>query len=243
MSSILETDQHLLQLLNAANITTIDGVIRTMESVDRLLPDSDGLKWFNRLYLLVTNEVKANPSLSPWKNEPWLTHLDMKFAAFYFTAIRKALTQVHDVPKSWQALFESRHLAGIERVQFALAGMNAHINHDLALALTEVDADFHLTPSLSSPEHDDYERVNLFLEEVVPSALEFLATGIIGLIAESTGHLGQLLAIWNIRKARDLAWEFSGHLRILPGFAKNSALSIQDKLTGALGHSLLRPMK
>ena len=25
-----------------------------MESIDQLLPDGDGLKWFNRLYLMVT---------------------------------------------------------------------------------------------------------------------------------------------------------------------------------------------
>jgi hypothetical protein len=32
-------------------------------------------------------------------------------------------------------LAERRATAGIEPVQFALAGMNAHINHDLPLAL------------------------------------------------------------------------------------------------------------
>jgi hypothetical protein len=117
--------------------------------------------------------------------------------------------------------------------------MNAHINHDLALALIQINAELQGTPNLSSPEHSDYERINGLLEDVLPAALEFLATGILGLMAESTGKIGQLLAIWNVRAARDLAWDFSDHLENLPDFARSAALTMQDKLTGALGRSLL----
>ncbi len=53
--------------------------------------------------------------------------------------------------------------------------MNAHINHDLALALLQTDDELHPTPALQSPEHDDYEQVNGLLEAVLPSALNFLA--------------------------------------------------------------------
>jgi len=43
----------------------------------------------------------------------------------------------------------------VDRIQFALAGMNAHIDHDLALALLQTDGELHLTLKLQSPEHDD----------------------------------------------------------------------------------------
>ena len=39
------------------------------------------------------------------------------------------------MPTAWQPLFERRADPGIEPIQFALAGMNAHINHDLPLAV------------------------------------------------------------------------------------------------------------
>ena len=71
------------------------------------------------------------------------------------------------------------------------------------------------------------------------SALQVLATGIRREIAQDTGKIGQLLAIWNVRVARDLAWDFADHLRNLGGIAREFALIAQDKLTGALGRSLL----
>jgi hypothetical protein len=234
------TDQELLEIVAGPASVTIDDVIQRMEKIDALLPVDDGLKWFNRLYLYVTSDVKLQHSQDLWKNPPWLTRLDVIFAGFYFAAVDSAIRQTGAAPKSWQALFESRHQQGIDRIQFALAGMNAHINHDLALALLQVDAEFHRIPGQTSPEHDDYERVNGLLEEVMPAALTFLATGILGLVAESTGKIGQLLAIWNVRAARDLAWDFSGHLHSLPGIGRNVALTMQDKITGALGRSLLR---
>jgi Family of unknown function (DUF5995) len=234
------TDQKLLAIVAGPVPVTIDDVIQQMEKIDNLLPADDGLKWFNRLYLYVTTDVKLHHSQDLWENPSWLTRLDVIFAGFYFAAVESAIRQTGAAPKSWQVLFESRHQPGIDRIQFAFAGMNAHINHDLALALLQVDAEFHSTPGHASPEHDDYERVNGLLEEVMPTALLFLATGILGLVAESTGKIGQLLAIWNVRAARDLAWDFSGHLHSLPVIARNVALTMQDKITGALGRSLLR---
>ena len=144
-----------------------------------------------------------------------------------------------NVASSWKALFEARFRPGIERIQFALAGMNAHINHDLALALLETDTELDLIPGKRRPEHDDFEHVNGLLETVLPKALEFLATGILGELAEDTGKIGRLLAIWNVRAARDLAWDFADYLRSLTGIARSSALTAQDQVTGALGRSLL----
>ncbi len=120
--------------------------------------------------------------------------------------------------------------------------MNAHINHDLSLALLETDDELHLTPGLNSPQHDDFEKVNGLLEAVLPSALRVLATGILGEIAQDTGKIGHLLAIWNVRVARDLAWDFADHLRTLHGVSRQLALTVQDKVTGALGRSLLIPV-
>jgi hypothetical protein len=240
MSPIPANDLKLFEIVGGPAPETIDDVMQRMESIDKLLPNDDGLKWFNRLYQFVTNEVKLHHSTDAWKDAPWLMRLDVLFARLYFTAITESIGQSSATPKSWQALFESRHQKGIDRIQFALAGMNAHINRDLALALMQVDEEFHRSPGRSSPEHADYERVNGLLEEVMPRALEFLATGILGLVAESTGKIGQLLAIWNVRAARDLAWDFSDHLQHLPGFSRSFALSMQDKVTGALGRSLLR---
>ena len=57
-------------------------------------------------------------------------------------------------------MFEARYRTGIDRIQFALAGMNAHINRDLALALLATNAELNIVPAPCSPESDDYQAVN-----------------------------------------------------------------------------------
>src|SRR6185312_1067375 len=44
----------------ARPVTTIPDVIASLEAIDALLPDTDGLKWFNWLYLTVTKAVDLN---------------------------------------------------------------------------------------------------------------------------------------------------------------------------------------
>jgi Family of unknown function (DUF5995) len=230
--------QQLFDLVTRASVASIADVIATMQAIDQLLPGNDGLKWFNLLYLKVTQAVDGQPAQA-WKDPAWLARLDIVFAGFYFRAIASWIQNSPDVPSSWRALFQARFQSGIDRIQFALAGINAHINHDLALALLETDAELSLVPSFTSPEHDDYESVNGLLEAVLPQALQFLATGIVGELAQDTGKIGRLLAIWKVRAARDLAWDFADHLRPLQGIARDTALAIQDQITGVVGRSLL----
>ena len=235
------SDGAVLQVLLGSNVAAIADVISTMKAIDRLLPGNDGLKWFNLLYLNVTQQVQNQPSASGWQDPAWLGRLDVVFARLYFNALTGWLQGAGNVPASWKVLLKSRFAHNVDRIQFALAGMNAHINHDLALALLQTDADMKVIPHLGSPQHNDYERVNSLLESVLPTALQFLATGILGELAQDTGKIGRLLAIWNVSAARDLAWEFAHHLRSLPNLNRTLALAAQDQITGVLGRSLLLP--
>src|SRR5215831_5568215 len=159
-----QSDEALLQLIEAAAPASIDEVVSLMQQVDEILESQDGLKWFNLLYLMVTKEIGNHPPANGWAATAWVTRLDIVFAGLYFEAVADFLGKRGPVPSSWQALFEARFRTGIERIQFALAGMNAHINHDLALALLQTDQEIHQNLDHSSPEHADYERVNTLLE-------------------------------------------------------------------------------
>jgi hypothetical protein len=233
-------NQNPLQIVADPKPTTIDDVIDRMNRLDSVLPGSDGLKWFNWLYLLVTRSVKNAPPAAGWKNPQWLTRLDVVFANLYFAAIKSAVSGIGATPKSWQALFEARQNPAVDRIQFALAGINAHINRDLSLALLQTDSELGIVPGPSSPEHDDFEHVNRLLAAVLPEALHTLATGIVGETIQDTGKIGRLLAIWDVRAARNLAWDFANHLRNLRGVTRDFALAAQDQLTGALGRTVLR---
>jgi hypothetical protein len=243
MPDLSPLDQQLLNLVSVVpQPATIPAVVTLMMSIDSLLPGDDGLKWFNKLYLQVTQAIDQQPAAN-WSDPAWLTQLDVVFAGYYFSAVAEFLNQSPTTPSAWEALLEARSKPNIDRIQFALAGMNAHINHDLALALVETGTQTNIQPTLLSPEHDDYQRVNGILSQLLPTVLTDLATGVLGGLAEDTGKVGQLLAIWDVAAARDVAWTFAGYLQDLPEAARPAALLVQDKLTGLAGRGLLLPLQ
>jgi hypothetical protein len=163
--AVAAEDQALYAVVSAQALATIDAVIAVMQQIDGVLADTDGLKWFNRLYLTVTQQVDLHGG---WKDATWLLALDVIFAGMYLTAVKGCLDGGADTPSSWRALMDARRTPGIDRIQFALAGMNAHINRDLALALLATDAQQNVIPAMDSPQHVDYEAVNGLLSAVMP---------------------------------------------------------------------------
>jgi hypothetical protein len=236
--TVSAADQALFQIVSGPEATTVDEVLAKMQQIDGVLADNDGLKWFNRLYMMVTEEVDLRPA-STWKDAVWLDRLDVVFAGLYFKAVASFVSQSADAPNAWDALMEARFRGGIDRVQFALAGMNAHINHDLALALIATNQESNINPNRLSPQYVDYDAVNQLLRDVTPRALNVLATGILGQLAQDTGKVGRLLAFWNIVKARDLAWDYADHLRQVSGIQRQIGLTAQDQITGVLGRAIL----
>jgi len=237
--AIAQADEALYAVVSGQAPTTIGDVIAIMQRIDQALPDVDGLKWFNRMYLMVTQTVDLNPPDGGWKDADWLLALDIVFAGFYLRAIAGYLSGDETVPISWQVLMEARHTPGIDRIQFAVAGMNAHINHDLALALLATDALKNVIPAPGSPQYLDYQAVNGLLDSLMPSELTMLATDTLGVLAQDTGKVGRLLAFWDICKARNLAWDFADHLRGLTGLSRTVALNAQDQMTGVIGRAVL----
>lgn len=234
---VAAADQALYAIVSAVAPATVADVIETMQRIDSCLGYGDGLKWFNLLYLAVTQKVDLQPQ-SSWQDPAWLLDLDVVFAGFYFRALAGFLNG-DPVPSSWAAMLEARYLGGIDRIQFALAGMNAHINHDLALALLATDTQDGVVPGLASPQHVDYQAVNTLLQAEMPAELQVLATDTLGVLAQDTGKVGRLLAFWDIVQARDLAWNFAGQLRGFSGLVRQGALDTQDQITGVLGRAIL----
>ena len=105
-----------------------------MEAIAAALPAADGLACFNRMYLDVTRQVNSQLGQGFFADPAFMTQLDVAFANLYFAAAGAAGTPAA-APLAWRPLIEQRAVAGIEPVQFALAGMNAHINHDLPIAM------------------------------------------------------------------------------------------------------------
>src|SRR5687768_1250169 len=115
----------LSPILDRTPVHSIEEAIAIMQAIDERLPDSDGVKWFNRLYLRVTVSVGAAIGGAQFNDPAFLATLDVVFANLYFSALAAGPAAA---PSAWRPLLQARHTRGIARIQFALAGMNAHIN-------------------------------------------------------------------------------------------------------------------
>jgi hypothetical protein len=238
-------DGHLLELVSGPAPGSLAEVVLRMRALDRALPQEDGLKWFNWLYLTVTERIGGETAARRWQDGPWLERLDVIFAGLYFEAIRLWLTEPARCPRAWAPLLDRRQHPGIDRLQFALAGMNAHINRDLAVALVRLCELDGAGPDRTGPHHADYLQVNDALDAVETAAVTALATGLIGALAR-LGRTDDLLAMWQVREARNAAWthaEMLWQLRELPTLAARYLASM-DRMAGYAGRGLLlaRPL-
>jgi hypothetical protein len=232
-------DQAVSAAITAKPVRTIDDVIDAMRRIDQLLPDADGVKWFNFLYLRVTESVKNNPPASGWEDAQWLERLDVIFANLYFDALVAWARDRKQTARSWRALFDVRRRPDIARLQFALAGMNAHINHDLAIALVQTQ----FLPSRSTAQYRDFDRVNALLERVEGEVKTVLLTGLIGEVDHKLGRIDDVIALWKVRKARETAWqnaEILWELRPLPP-VRSKFLASLDRLVSLSSKGLLAP--
>src|SRR6185312_485560 len=109
-------------------------VLTRMHAIADELPAPDGVARFNHLYLEETVSVDTATRTAGFEDPEFISALDVVFAGLYFAAVAAA-TAGKSPPRSWAPLFAARGDRRIAPIQFALAGMNAHINHDLPIAL------------------------------------------------------------------------------------------------------------
>ena len=222
---------------------SIPEVLASLRSIDATCGDHDGLKWFNWLYLQVTEAVAGQTGAGGFHDVAWLAQLDVQFARMYLAALRSWLT-AQPIPSCWQVLFEKRDQARLGRIQFAMAGINAHINHDLAAAIVATCQATGTRPVPAGPQHSDYTAVNATLEALIDSARHTLHLRLLGDILPPASALEDALAGWNMGAARELAWrnaEHLWHLRSTPAL-ETGFLDMLDGFTTVIGKSLMIPV-
>lgn len=237
-----EYDSEILSAVATAP-SSIAAVIGVMQRIDALCADIDGLKWFNRLYLEVTEAVGARCAAGGFGDAAWIAELDVQFAALYFEALRTAFSGGR-APGCWRALFDRRGEAAIARIQFALAGVNAHINHDLPMAIETTCRVRGTAPSHQLAQYADYTAVNSTLDALVETAKHELAVRLPGDALPPVSRLEDTIAAFSVSAAREAAWnnaEMLWALRIFPPL-HNRTLDTLDGLTAFAGKALLVPV-
>jgi len=233
----------LTDILQPAPVSSIDDVLSIMTAIDSRLPDSDGVKWFNRLYLQVTRSVKQAVDPPAFRDARFMSELDVVFANLYFAAIAAGDADPSRAPSAWRPLLCARRNCGIARLQFALAGMNAHINRDLPQGIVQVFEDLGGDPMSNDARRQDFDSVNELLERVEGEVKADFTVGVIGVVDVAAGRVDDIAAMWKVRVARKAAWTNAEVLWTLRGapHIRSAFFDTLDRSTGLAGRGLLTP--
>ena len=185
-------------------VVSVAEAIARMEAIEAALPAADGLACFNRIYLDVTTQVNSQLGQGGFADPAFVTQIDVAFANLFFAAADSAGDPA-TAPPAWRPLVERRATAGIEPVQFALAGMNAHINHDLPIAVVSTCTALATAPE-AGPHFADYQKVDQLLDAAEQSIRQSFESAPELAVDRHLSAVANLVASWSINNARDLAW-------------------------------------
>jgi hypothetical protein len=165
--------------------------------------------------------------------------LDVQFADLYFGALRNALSG-GTAPRCWTVLWERRNWTALARIQCALAGVNAHINHDLPAAIVRTGA----APVHGDAHYDDYTALNATLSSLVDRAKAELHVRLLGDLLPPVSQLEDAVAAFSVTAAREAAWNHAEIFWAVRGFPELMARTEDtlDGMTAVIGKTLLVPV-
>jgi Family of unknown function (DUF5995) len=213
----------------------IGRVVARMRALRDGLPPGDGVAVFNRVYLSVTEEVERRLRAGGFAGPAAAAELDVRFAARYLSAVEAGGSP----PACWRPLIHARHHRGLHPLQFAMAGINAHIGHDLALAVVATCRALDVGPEALE---EDFHRVGGVLDHLEERIREDLMPG--PDLLERAEPFTHLIGCWSLERARDAAWAAARALWLLRGLpdACEEFERRLDKGTGLVSRFLLTPL-
>ena len=193
----------------------VAAVVAALRGLDAELGAGDGVWHFNRMYLQVTELVEQRLHEGYFTDDEFMERLDIVFAHLYLDTVQLGREQPEaTLPQCWAPVFACRGLP-LAPIQFAIAGMNAHINHDLPVAVVRTCAQLGVDPR-SPGVRADYDKVSLLLAQVHEQVRQSFLDGIALEVDRRLTPLLTLVGSWSISRARDAAWvnsEVLWHLR------------------------------
>ncbi|MEJ2887103.1 DUF5995 family protein [Actinomycetospora aeridis] len=190
-------------------VTVLADIAETASALER--GKADGIACFSRLYHRITADVlDAYEKGQLFHCGKFIYELDLAFAQRYLDALRDWLDEGSDAPGCWQLLF-ARRQEDLAEWRFAVAGVNAHVNFDLAFALLDVWQEHDTPLATTADQYEDYVAINTIFHNRMDELCEdnkvpWTDWGAIAPDGGIIDRIGNLVGDVLVRGTRDFAW-------------------------------------
>ena len=186
---------------------TLDDVVSGLGQLEhRFRQAHDRRCIFLTLYGVVSTAMREKVSQRAFEDNAWVERYAVAFADLYRVALQRyEAAQLDEVPTAWRICFDAAKAGNGLVLQDVLLGVNAHVNHDLPLALSAISID----PDRAA-RYRDHTAVNQVLAAVTERATERLAALYapgLKTMDEVAGQVDELLGSFSLEVARESAWE------------------------------------
>lgn len=224
-------------------VNDVTDLIVELRRLEQSLSAGNGVKWFVRLYREVTEALALELNGGDLEDPVFLELLVLVYGNGVLNVCEDMERRSGRIARAWAPLHERRNDHRVAPLQFALAGLNAHTNHDVPIGLVHACRSTGIAPDSDSPQYRDYMKMTALIRRTADEVKEWLLTGALEDLDRQFGDLDDVLAIWSLQRARQAAWT-SGE--VLWALRANDGLTVayvgvMDRMTGLAGRGLLLP--
>ena len=210
---------------------TIRATAEDLRKIARAATDATG--YFPAMYSCVTDRIADSIGHGGFADGGNVDEFASTFAAYYTQALERKVPR----PRCWQASWDVAGDRGLLIVQHLVLGINAHVNHDLPLAVVA------LCERRGQPLealHHDFDAVNDVLESTLGDVLDRLDR-VSRWTNEAASLGGGQVFNFSLRRARAQAWEAAQRLYALDAAGRRRYEADLDELVTVLAYLITHP--
>ncbi len=177
---------------------------------------------FLRCYEEMTKNVLAAIETRNFEDVTWIATLMTNFADLYFRALEAEDSGLAAPPIAWRIAFKAAHVSRTHALQNLVLGVNAHINYDLVLALSDLLASEwqQLSEEQRQIRYRDYCRINDIINRTIDTVKYQVIDPLepeIRLVDKVLGPIDDWMTELLITEWRDEVWKHAMQVIVASG--------------------------